>query len=199
MLGGEAGLGVERGPGIGGCVVGFFHAVDERPALQGPFAQVLLDARVGLHHLDGHVELQFHVGPFAALAGDAEVAFAGLFGEFAAVDGGAVGLAPSGNAHAEVAREGLVRGDAEAHFALPGIEGGEGEFHGGAVELHLGFVADEEVHPQGVVGDSIDVIADGGQEARNLARAAGAAVPCLAVMVAVRLEGIDIKEAVAAE
>ena len=41
----------------------------------------------------------------------------------------------------------------------------------------LGGVADEEIHPKGIVREAIDVVANGGEETAYLTGTAGTAIP----------------------
>ena len=49
----------------------------------------------------------------------------------------------------------------------------------------FGLIADEQIHPQGIGGKTIDVVADRGEETANLAGTAGTSIPSLTMMVAI--------------
>ena len=51
---GKPGLGVYAGSVVGLCIVGFFHAVDQRSPLYGQLAAVGFDSRVCGHNFGRH-------------------------------------------------------------------------------------------------------------------------------------------------
>ena len=61
------------------------------------------------------------------------------------------------------------------------------------------IVADEEIYPQRILRCAVDVAAERRDEPAHIAWTACAAVPLLTMMIAVRLEGIDIEEFIALE
>ena len=82
-------------------------------------------------------------------------------------------------------------------MSCPRIFSGLCQGHVLVTDLHVGGAAYEEVDPDGTVRHTVDVVADRGEETADLARAAGAAVPGLAVVVPERLQRVDIEEPVA--
>ena len=62
--------------------------------------------------------------------------------------------------------------------------------------LELGRIANISVYPKGIIGSSVDIIADGRDKTADIARTASTAIPFLAMMVTMRSKWIDIKESI---
>ena len=121
---------------------------------------------------------------FAPFSRNGEIAVFVVNGGFLVVSAlhfQAAGYAPGW--HAQLDGEGafLFRLEGDGRLAVPGILGllFDLDFH--AVDLDLRFAAHKEIHPQRFFACAVDVAGQAGDEAGDVGRAAGTAVPALAV------------------
>ena len=97
-------------------------------------------------------------------------------------------------------RAGRVGGDGDLDGAVPGVAGLLGEGDGAAaVQLHLRGAGDEQVDVEAAALVRVDVAGNGGQEAGDVAGAAGAAEPGAALVLAGGLERVRVEERLAVE
>ena len=198
-------------------VVDSLGAIHQRSALYGNHAAIGFNA---LQSSDGarlHIEVQAHHIALLPLAVDGQVAIlGGGDGHLCAIDraggvqtlivavaievaGNDIAFQPAGNAnlHSELSCRVLIDGDGD--IAVPRILCLLRKAHLLTFHVERSAVGKEEVHVDRAVFHSIDVAGQRGNEAADVARAAGTAEPCLALVLAHRLQWVGVEEAAAIE
>src|SRR5262249_5167049 len=156
---------------------------------------------MGIHTIDGHAECELDLIAPLPSPSDMGIAALGYAGEVygLGIDGQLRGAAPAGDAQAEREIGRLLRIDADRDCTIPGIARGLGQREGGAVDLHPPSTLYVEVHGHFACCHRVYVGAERGYQAGDVGRAAGAAVPDPAMMVAETCQRVLVEKLLAVE
>lgn len=196
-------------------VVGMLGAVDQRAALYRYHAPIGLHLVVGTYHTRFHVETDDELVALLPAALDVHITISrGQQGYGDAVDDEAIAqtlvvgiavevagyyltLQPARNADLQVEGAGGVLVDGDDGLAVPGVVGLLRQTNLLACHVERGGVGEEEVQIDVAVFHGIDIAGQRGDEAADVRRTAGAAEPGLTLVLAHRLQGVGVEEAVA--
>ena len=196
-------------------VVHPFRTIHDGTALDAHTTFVGLHLAVGPHRAGLHVEVDAHHVALAPVAVDGQVTVFGqptvallavdrhlvgqpfVVGVFIEVAGRHLAAHPSRDANFQRELPRFVLCDGECDVAVPRILGGLFQSHLAPFDVEFALVGKEEVDIDVAVFHGIHIAGEGGDEAADVARAAGAAKPCLALVLAHRLQRVGVEEAVA--